>query len=83
MTPCKIAYHTRQQPVLNRLNLHIPTGKITAVGVFLGGGAVPTLVGYVAEVASFSTAFTVVGALAIFSPLLLRVRSRRAAALSS
>ena len=48
----------------------------TAVGVFLGGGAVPALVGYVAEVASFSTAFTVVGALAIFSPLLLRISSR-------
>jgi len=55
----------------------------TAVGVFLGGGGVPTLVGYLAEAVSFSTAFTVVGALAIFSPLLLRVRSHRAAALSS
>lgn len=55
----------------------------TAVGVFLGGGGVPALVGYLAEAASFSTAFTVVGALAIFSPLLLRVRSRRVAALSS
>jgi NNP family nitrate/nitrite transporter-like MFS transporter len=55
----------------------------TAVGVFLGGGGVPALVGFLAELASFSTAFTVVGALAIFSPLLLRVRSRRAAALSS
>jgi NNP family nitrate/nitrite transporter-like MFS transporter len=55
----------------------------TAVGVFLGGGGVPTLVGYLAESVSFSTAFTVVGALAIFSPLLLRVRSHRAAALSS
>jgi len=55
----------------------------TAVGVFLGGGGVPALVGYLAEAASFSTAFTVVGALAIFSPLLLRVRSRRAATLSS
>jgi NNP family nitrate/nitrite transporter-like MFS transporter len=54
----------------------------TAVGVFLGGGGVPALVGYLAEAASFSTAFTVVGALAIFSPLLLRVRSRRAATLS-
>jgi NNP family nitrate/nitrite transporter-like MFS transporter len=55
----------------------------TAVGVFLGGGGVPALVGYLAEAASFSTAFTVVGALAICSPLLLRVRSRRAATLSS
>jgi len=55
----------------------------TAVGVFLGGGGVPALVGYLAEVASFSAAFTVVGALAIFSPLLLRVASRRAATLSS
>lgn len=55
----------------------------TAVGVFLGGGGVPALVGYLAEVASFSAAFTVVGALAIFSPLLLRVESRRAATLSS
>jgi glucokinase len=48
----------------------------TAVGVFLGGGGVPALVGYLAEVASFSTAFTVVGALAILSPLLLRVGAR-------
>jgi NNP family nitrate/nitrite transporter-like MFS transporter len=55
----------------------------TAVGVFLGGGGVPALVGYLAEVASFSAAFTVVGALAIFSPLLLRVESRRAGALSA
>jgi len=55
----------------------------TAVGVFLGGGGVPALVGYLAEAASFSTAFTVVGALAIFSPLLLRVESRRAGALST
>jgi MFS transporter, NNP family, nitrate/nitrite transporter len=55
----------------------------TAVGVFLGGGGVPALVGYLAEVASFSAAFTVVGALAIFSPLLLRVESRRGATLSS
>ena len=52
----------------------------TAVGVFLGGGGVPTLVGYLAEVASFSTAFTVVGALAILSPLLLRVGTREAGA---
>ena len=48
----------------------------TAVGVFLGGGAVPALVGYLAEVASFSTAFTVVGSLAMLSPLLLRTASR-------
>ena len=48
----------------------------TAVGVFLGGGGVPALVGYLAEVASFSTAFTVVGSLAMFSPLLLRTTSR-------
>jgi len=52
----------------------------TAVGVFLGGGGVPALVGYLAEVASFSTAFTVVGALAILSPLLLRVGTREAGA---
>jgi hypothetical protein len=54
----------------------------TAVGSFPGAG-VPALVGFLAEVASFSTAFTVVGALAIFSPLLWRVRTRRAASLSS
>jgi NNP family nitrate/nitrite transporter-like MFS transporter len=52
----------------------------TAVGVFLGGGGVPALVGYLAEVASFSTAFTVVGALALLSPLLLRVGPREAGA---
>ena len=50
----------------------------TAVGVFLGGGGVPALVGYLAEVASFSTAFTVVGSLAMFSPLLLRTAFRTA-----
>jgi NNP family nitrate/nitrite transporter-like MFS transporter len=55
----------------------------TAVGVFLGGGGVPALVGLLAESASFSAAFTVVGALAIFSPLLLRVRTRRVAVLSA
>jgi len=52
----------------------------TGVGVILGGGGVPALIGYLAEVASFSTAFTVVGALAILSPLLLRVGTRGAVA---
>jgi NNP family nitrate/nitrite transporter-like MFS transporter len=44
----------------------------TAVGVFLGGGGVPALVGYLAEVSSFHVGFAVVGALATLSPLLLR-----------
>lgn len=50
----------------------------TAVGVFLGGGGVPALVGYLAEISSFSTAFVVVGALAIHSPLLLGIATRHA-----
>jgi NNP family nitrate/nitrite transporter-like MFS transporter len=49
----------------------------TAVGVFLGGGGVPSLVGYLAEVASFSAGFIVVGVLAVLSPLLLRTTSRQ------
>jgi len=48
----------------------------TAVGAVLGGGGVPALVGYLAEVASFPTGFTVVGALALLSPLLLRPLAR-------
>jgi MFS family permease len=48
----------------------------TAVGVILGGGGVPTLVGYLAEAASFSLAFTLVGGLASLSPLLLRLGFR-------
>ncbi len=47
----------------------------TAVGVIVGGGGVPTLVGYLAEVASFSLAFAIVGCLATLSPLLLRLGS--------
>jgi NNP family nitrate/nitrite transporter-like MFS transporter len=48
----------------------------TAVGVFLGGGGVPALVGYLAEVSSFSVAFVLVGGVTIFSPALLRVGAR-------
>jgi len=48
----------------------------TAAGVILGGGGVPTLVGYLAEAASFSLAFTLVGGMATLSPLLLRLGSR-------
>lgn len=44
----------------------------TAVGVFLGGGGVPALVGFLAEVSSFYVGFAVVGALATLSPFLLR-----------
>jgi MFS transporter, NNP family, nitrate/nitrite transporter len=47
----------------------------TAVGVILGGGGVPAGVGYLAEVASFSLAFTLLGALVLLSPLLLRLGS--------
>jgi NNP family nitrate/nitrite transporter-like MFS transporter len=70
--PAAFAAVSRLVPVQMR---NLGVALTTAVGVFLGGGGVPTLVGYLAEVASFSTAFTVVGALAILSPLLLRVRS--------
>jgi len=48
----------------------------TAVGVILGGGGVPAGIGYLAEVASFSLAFTLLGALVLLSPLLLRLGSR-------
>jgi NNP family nitrate/nitrite transporter-like MFS transporter len=44
-----------------------------AVGVILGGGGVPSLIGYLAEVASFSLAFAIVGILALCSPLLLPI----------
>ena len=68
--PPAFAAVSRLVPVQMR---NLAVALTTAVGVFLGGGGVPALVGYLAEVASFSTAFTVVGALAILSPLLLRV----------
>jgi NNP family nitrate/nitrite transporter-like MFS transporter len=48
----------------------------TAVGVILGGGGVPAGIGYLAEVASFSLAFTLLGALVLLSPLLLLLGSR-------
>lgn len=48
----------------------------TGVGVILGGGGVPAGIGYLAEVASFSLAFTLLGALVLLSPLLLRLGSR-------
>ena len=50
-----------------------------AVGVIFGGGGVPAGIGYLAEVASFSLAFTLLGALVLLSPLLLRLGSRPAA----
>jgi len=75
--PPAFAAVSRLVPVQMR---NLGVALTTAVGVFLGGGGVPTLVGYLAEVASFSTAFTVVGALAILSPLLLRVGAREAGA---
>jgi NNP family nitrate/nitrite transporter-like MFS transporter len=48
----------------------------TAVGVILGGGGVPAGVGYLAGAASFSFAFTLLGALVFLSSLLLRLGSR-------
>ncbi len=70
--PAAFAAVSRLVPVQMR---NLGVALTTAVGVFLGGGGVPALVGYLAEVASFSIAFTVVGALALLSPLLLRVGS--------
>ncbi|HTX54877.1 MAG TPA: MFS transporter [Candidatus Baltobacteraceae bacterium] len=44
-----------------------------AMGVVLGGGGVPSLIGYLAEVASFSAGFTLLGIVTLCSMLLLRV----------
>ncbi len=74
--PAAFAAVSRLVPVQMR---NLGVALTTAVGVFLGGGGVPALVGYLAEAASFSTAFTVVGALAVLSPLLLRTASRQTA----
>lgn len=70
--PAAFAAVSRLVPVQMR---NLGVALTTAVGVFLGGGGVPALVGYLAEVASFAAAFLLVGSLALLSPLLLRVRS--------
>jgi len=44
-----------------------------ALGIILGGGGVPSLIGYLAEVASFTAGFTLLGIVTLCSMLLLRV----------
>jgi NNP family nitrate/nitrite transporter-like MFS transporter len=45
----------------------------STVGSTLGGGLLPPLIGHLAEVASFATAFALIGLVSILSPLLLRL----------
>ncbi len=49
---------------------------VVAAASILGSGGVPAVIGYLAEVASFSLAFMLLGALALLFTLLLRLRSR-------
>jgi MFS transporter, NNP family, nitrate/nitrite transporter len=52
--------------------------SVTSIVATLGGGGlVPSGIGHLAEAASFSAAFALVGALTIVSPLLLRVGAGR------
>jgi NNP family nitrate/nitrite transporter-like MFS transporter len=44
-----------------------------SVGTLVGAGALPSAIGYLAEVSSFRLAFTLVGLIALASPLLLRL----------
>ena len=55
-------------------NLAISLSGMVATAV--GAGLLPSAIGYLAEVASFSLAFALVGVAAIFSPLLLRLGAR-------
>ncbi len=48
----------------------------TMVATAVGAGLLPSAIGYLAEAASFSLAFVLVGVAAIFSPLLLRLGAR-------
>jgi NNP family nitrate/nitrite transporter-like MFS transporter len=49
---------------------------VGTVGSLVGGGLLPSAIGHLAEVASFSTAFILVGLLSMLSPLLLRLGPR-------
>jgi NNP family nitrate/nitrite transporter-like MFS transporter len=55
-------------------NLAISLSGMVATAV--GAGLLPSAIGYLAEAASFSLAFVLVGVAAIFSPLLLRLGAR-------
>ncbi len=55
-------------------NLAISLSSMVATAV--GAGLLPSAIGYLAEAASFSLAFVLVGVAAIFSPLLLRLGAR-------
>jgi len=55
-------------------NLAISLSGMVATTV--GAGLLPSAIGYLAEAASFSLAFVLVGVAAIFSPLLLRLGAR-------
>jgi NNP family nitrate/nitrite transporter-like MFS transporter len=46
-------------------------------GAVVGAGVVPSVVGYLGEVASFRLAFTLIGLVALASPLLLRLHPAR------
>jgi NNP family nitrate/nitrite transporter-like MFS transporter len=48
----------------------------STVGSLVGGGLLPSAIGHLAEVASFSTAFALVGVITMLSPLLLRLGGR-------
>ena len=49
----------------------------TTMGALLGGGGVPSAIGYIAEAHSFGLGFVLVGLLTLASPLLLRLDSRK------
>jgi MFS transporter, NNP family, nitrate/nitrite transporter len=55
---------------------NLAVSVVVAAASILGSGGVPAGIGYLAEVVSFSFAFTLLGALALLSTLLLRLGSR-------
>jgi hypothetical protein len=48
----------------------------TTMGSLLGGGGVPSAIGYLAEVHSFGLAFVLMGLATMAAPLLLRLHAR-------
>jgi NNP family nitrate/nitrite transporter-like MFS transporter len=52
---------------------NLAVSLVGTVGSLVGGGLLPSAIGHLAEIASFSAAFTLVGVISILSPLLLFV----------
>ena len=70
--PAFVATSRLVPPHMRNLAISLATG----MGIVVGGGGAPWLIGYLAEVATFSTAFALIGIVTLSSPLLLRASMR-------